>query len=531
MKHRAPDHITHYTNDAKYQADTTTDVRVSCVLESDKIYIKLKSDYTPIKHLRLRWNFTSDEAYLPHTKILGDEWERGYGAMAWNCITPERCMPWYFFATNASDTDSPCGQITKCFGVMVRPSAMAFWQTDTSGVTLWLDVRNGGNGVVLMGRELDVCTVLFRDYADMSAFSAAKKFCSEMCTDPILPKEPVYGSNNWYYAYGSSSHNDIVEDTKLVATYTQGLENRPFMVIDDGWQKYGCDGPWLAGHATKFPDMKKLADEMTALDVKPGIWVRYLSDTKFEVFPKDSEMRLARENKYLDPSHPDVIANVIETTKRMIGWGYQLIKHDFSTFDIFGGWGFNFRNTLGRAGDWSFYNKNKTSAEIVLDFYSAILGAAGDALILGCNCIGHLCAGLHHLNRTGDDTSGQEWERTRKMGVNTLAFRMPQNNTFFAADADCVGITKHVAWEKNRLWLKALANSGSPLFVSCTPNVLDESQLDELKEAFRVSSIQKDRFVPLDWVDTICPTKWTLNGEEITFDWYQDAGCESVNLK
>ena len=45
-----------------------------------------------------------------------------------------------------------------------------------------------------------------------------------------------------------------------------------------------------------------------------------------------------------------------------------------------------------------------------------------------------------HLNRTGDDTSGRIWERTRRMGVNTLAFRLPQHNTFYHIDADCVGI-------------------------------------------------------------------------------------------
>ena len=38
-------------------------------------------------------------------------------------------------------------------------------------------------------------------------------------------------------------------------------------------------------------------------------------------------------------------------------------------------------------------------------------------------------------NRTGDDTSGRIWERTRRMGVNTLAFRLPQHNAFYHIDA------------------------------------------------------------------------------------------------
>ena len=63
------------------------------------------------------------------------------------------------------------------------------------------------------------------------------------------------------------------------------------------------------------------------------------------------------------------------------------------------------------------------------------------------------------MNRTGDDTNGREWERTRKMGVNTLAFRMIQNGIFYMTDADCVGVMGPVPWSLNRLWLDVLARS------------------------------------------------------------------------
>ena len=75
------------------------------------------------------------------------------------------------------------------------------------------------------------------------------------------------------------------------------------------------------------------------------------------------------------------------------------------------------------------------------ELYAAIREAAGPSVVIGCNTIGHLGAGFFELQRTGDDTSGREWERTRKMGVNTMAFRLPQHGTFFAADADCAPIT------------------------------------------------------------------------------------------
>ena len=98
--------------------------------------------------------------------------------------------------------------------------------------------------------------------------------------------------------------------------------------------------------------------------------------------------------------------------------------------------------------------------------YETILENAGDMVIMGCNTLSHLCAGLVHINRTGDDTSGREWERTRRLGVNTMAFRLCQNNRFYVADADCAGITPAVPWSYNKQWVRLLGESGTPLFVS-----------------------------------------------------------------
>jgi len=138
--------------------------------------------------------------------------------------------------------------------------------------------------------------------------------------------------------------------------------------------------------------------------------------------------------------------------------------------------------TITRGG-WSFADRSRTSAEIVVDFYRAIREAAGDAVVIGCNTFSHLCAGLVEVTRTGDDTSGRYWDRTRKMGVNTLAFRIMQNRAFYMADADCIGITDAVPWEQNRVWLKALSRSGSPLFMSSAKGVADETMLPEIRAA------------------------------------------------
>ena len=33
-----------------------------------------------------------------------------------------------------------------------------------------------------------------------------------MCDDGALPEKPIYGGNNWYYAYGNSSDEEILRE-------------------------------------------------------------------------------------------------------------------------------------------------------------------------------------------------------------------------------------------------------------------------------------------------------------------------------
>lgn len=533
MKIRVPDYVCLVTdtrdeffNDEKNTSLKCENGEVDFSLDGNKLTVFATTYEKGAKYVMLRWNGKTRK----DVKVLGDAYERGYGDLQWQTVRPERMMPWYIAVSNGSDTVRDfSGRFTECFGVTVQPNSFATWQYDTKGVTLWLDIRNGGSGTYLNGRKLECATVVFEEYLDMSAYTAVQKFCHVLSPNPYLPKNKVYGSNNWYYAYGKSSHEEIVADTKLVADACYGLENIPYMVIDDGWQPNPTDAPWDRGNE-RFPDMKKLADEMRALGTRPGIWVRYLvngKDNEERKIEKPEEWYLSRNKKVFDPSHPEVLDYVAKITETLTKkWGYELIKHDFSTFDIFGLWGFDMQSKITYDG-WSFYDTTKTSAEIVKNFYKTVKDHANGAVIIGCNCIGHLCAGLHQLNRTGDDTSGFEWSRTAKMGVNTLAFRNAQNGAFFMSDADCVGITGAISWEQNREWLFALSRSGSPLFVSCKPGVLNESEMAELKEAYKIASLQADEFVPLDWMETTTPERYLLNGEEITFNWYTKRGNES----
>jgi alpha-galactosidase len=110
-------------------------------------------------------------------------------------------------------------------------------------------------------------------------------------------------------------------------------------------------------------------------------------------------------------------------------------------------------------------------------------------------------------------------------GVNTLAFRAPQHNTFFALDADCVGITRQIPWELNRQWLDLLARSGTALFVSAAPDAVSREQQDAIiRQAFRVAAVPGKTGEPLDWLENSEPQRWDLGGQKANYDWFGKEG-------
>ncbi|MDP9046675.1 MAG: hypothetical protein M3N14_00975, partial [Bacteroidota bacterium] len=197
---------------------------------------------------------------------------------------------------------------------------------------------------------------------------------------------------------------------------------------------------------------------------------------------------------------------------------FEMVKHDYTTYDITGRWGFDMKDNITEPG-WSFNDKSKTMAEIINHLYSAIRESAGDMYVIGCNTFSHLSAGVFELNRIGDDTSGKEWARTRKMGVNTMGFRMAQHNSFYAADGDCVGLTTQVPWEKNKQWMQLLAESSAPLFISAQPDALGTEQKDFIKRCFTNAARTQPIGEPLDWLTNQLPAKWKLNNRDVEFDW------------
>ena len=479
--------------------------------ENEKISVKITADGTvTVKSANVGVSFVKlffKRVFSGSALIYGDCFERGYGDLSWKEDRRD-LLHWYFIAADG-------GNFYGC-GVKTQPNALCAWRVHDKEIELTCDVRNGTDKLQFK-EEFPIAQLAFKTGSG-NLHDFCRSFCNTMCDAPRSCRRPVFGANDWYCNYGDSSAQKILRAAKFAVKCADGLPYKPFMVIDDGWQKNHDEdfngGEWDEAN-DRFSDMAKLASDIDAAGAIPGIWFRPLQ-SKIQL---PNECFSDRENLFLDPSHPKTLKTVKNDIARFYKWGFKLVKFDFVTYDIFYKWGFEIPENYFST-EKHFFDKTKTTAQIIKDFYKVIRSAApDDLLLLGCNAIGHLAAGIIDIQRTGDDTSGESWERTRKMGVNTLAFRSMQHGTFFDADADCVGFTDKVPFEMSVRWLDVVSKSSTPLFVSVAEANETPQTARAVAEAFNNAVFCRNISKPLDWLDSLTPHEWQSDMETDSYDW------------
>ena len=492
---------------------------LTVTLEKSKtgIQVFIRSPNVSLEKVILNW-ITPDKT---KSTVLNDHWERTYGDISWHPTKSEEMLPWYFMEIEGDETFG--------FGVKTGTNSFCSWNIGINNLALHLDTRSGGNGVKLGDRKLKAAEIVtISSNTGETVFQTTQRFMGLMCPVARMPADPVYGINDWYFSYGNNSEKLILEHTSLMSPMAEGLNNKPFSVIDAGWfatsPYHPDDRSW--GNVGKsnefFPDMAGLASKIRDLGMRPGLWTRPLcgkeSDNKNLFLPINSGN--TPNMPVLDPSIPENLETIAGYFKLYNEWNYDLVKFDYTTFDIFGNWGFQMmqKGALTQKG-WHMNDVSKTNAEIILGLYKTIKKAAGNTYIIACNTFSHLSAGIFEISRIGDDTSGNEWDRTLKMGVNTLAFRGLQHGKFYASDADCVGLTTKVPWEKNKQWMELVAKSGTPLFISAQPDAIGSEQKETIKKCFELASKKLPVGEPLDWLTNAFPNNWKLNGKNESFNW------------
>lgn len=470
----------------------------------------------PLSWVTLTWNVNLGAG----TKVLGGEWERTYGDSEWHRLDrPEEkrprkgAMPWYFLATDGSRTDG--------YGVETQPNVFASWHATVGCVRLVLDCRTGSRPVRLGTRTLAACRLVSRrGAAKESAFAAGRAFCRALCPKPRLPAGPIYGFNDWYCAYGRNTAVSFLADAAFFCSLVKGEKVRPFMVVDEGWErgtlgvKAEAPGQRWAGASRHWGmPMNEVAKRIKAMEARPGLWYRpFLPDVGERAVVKDP----------VDPTDPALPARIREEIRRFVTWGYELIKIDYLTYDWCGKWGFEHGDSpiVRELSPWR--DETRTSAEVVKGLYAVMREAAGEqTYIIGCNALDHFAAGLFDIQRTGDDTSGLEWSRTRKMGPNTLAVRAIHDGAFYRVDADCFCLTRagKVPWNLNLQWLDLVSSSGTTLFVSLRRQLITPEGRIAIERAMRRAAKPQPIGEPLDWLETLRPTRWQCGDEIRTFHW------------
>lgn len=510
---RTPDDIKIQTEKSPFRFEekgekNDTHAEVKCDIVDDVLNINLYPNGDAVKYVRLRFDGDISDV----KSILGDSLVRSQtDDVVWHSFLPHQEMPWYFYTND--------GEFLHSYGVKCGCNSFAFWFADAFGITLLLDVRNGSGGI---NCEKLLCAqvVCRKGISGENMYKAAHEFCKKMCDKPNLPKTAVYGLNNWYWAYGAIEEKVVLQEAEYLGKLTKGFKNRPFMTIDDGWQiahakgKYN-GGPWNLSNEN-FNSMQATAEKIHGFDCRAGIWVRLLLTMSHLPNEAVYDSPYKPTGIVMDPTHEFSKQKIYDDVKMLSSWGYDMIKHDFSFFDLFGA-------TLSNKMPNHFYDKTKTNAQIVKDFYTLIQQAAGNTLVMGCNTVNHLAAGIHQIQRSGNDTSGRHFEFTRRYGVHSM-MRAPQNNAFFKTDPDCAAFTEKVSKKLNFNFLEMAAITGSATFASVTPGILNTAEEKQLQQIFEIAdTIKPENYATIcDWANTAVPSKFEYDGKNYNYNWYED---------
>ena len=504
VEYEGGSHVFAHPNQRMAHKDIVVDLTPNQPDEAARLEVGVTAGKSALLSLSLYW----EHQWRPSMRFLGNVWSEMEGRGQWRTMDPMRPFPWYVLGQGEESA--------RGLGVLAQPGGFAVWRVSPSGVWLRLDLRCGACGVILDGRRLLAATVLYRRY-ERTPLAAARDFCAELSAVPILPSLPVYGQCDGHYYRGSSTARSILSDAQELSKLTDGLTNPPFQVVDPGWEavRNGVEqpcGPWTHGNAN-FPDMAVLAEEIKARGVRPGIALRVLCDPSAELPERWHQQRNAN---LLDPSIPEVLEHVQEDIRRMADWGYDLVKHVNSTRDCLG----NYLKPELPPGSWSFADRSRTSAEIVVSLYRAIKGAMGDVLMLGTDIVAQLGAGLLHCSRINRDAPDVDWPQALHNRVNALAFRYCQNGTCFQVDTGELEVSERQPWSRVREFAELAAHSGSTFFLSLQPGVLNAKARKELVRCFEAASMGDSQVVPLDWLNNTCPEEWEINGVARHFNWY-----------
>lgn len=249
--------------------------------------------------------------------------------------TGEELSNWYTFA---GSTEGPALFIGASSAEKLRPW---FQVTRVDEEDLWVRLACGGAGerIVLQAEEAlsseifelslgqDVTTLLERYGRSLPSRRA------EVEVDPEL------GWNSWYELWDTVDEEAVRTNAAGALSILEpvaGSGQNLRIVVDDGWQQ--AWGEWEPNE--KFPSgMDGLASDLAGEGFEMGIWLAPLLVAEQSDLVADHPAWFVADVNFnhvvhgtmriLDPTHPEAAEHLQDVIRRIVSWGYDLLKIDF----------------------------------------------------------------------------------------------------------------------------------------------------------------------------------------------------------
>ena len=463
--------------------------------------------------------------------VLTDEWERCYGLAgvqnAGRAVTIQSAWDMHLFD---SAKDLAC--TLSYFQIPNSKMSITIGGTDQqrSSMSVRCDTHSGRRGVLLRDRvRFELSEIMVRMHHG-SCFSALETYARLVARRNNVPPPPVIpvGWVDWYFSKARTTEDDVLKNLDFIARELKefGLE---YIQIDSGWQlgvettppphNVIAGGPWMPN--SKFPHgMKWFAEEIRKRGLKPGLWVRpfhSIDGSPERVKHPD----WFNEQGQMDFSHPGVRSAAGDIISLLTNeWGFEYIKYDFPSFDLFGAWGPTlFEDHSAHA---ETHNPEETNITAYRNALAGMSGAAkGKAHLLACNSVMPATIGEAQVFRIGDDVG--DWERTFRYGVKSVSARYYANGVFWTNDPDCLLVREPFTLDQARMWASLIALSGGAVFISeYLPN-LPLERLDIIKKAIPVYRNDRTGYPfgrPLDLLTSNPASCWDFEVHRSFASWH-----------
>lgn len=391
------------------------------------------------------------------------------------------------------------------------------------------DTHAGGRGVVLKpGGTFSLGAVLLR-VCSGSPFDALERSASMIAErNNVRPPQilPI-GWVDWYFAKARTTEKDVLDNLDFMARELKdfGLE---YVQLDSGWQlgvettppphNVIAGGPWVPN--SKFPrGMKWYADRIRERGLKPGIWVR-----PFHIIDGGTERKEHPDwfNKkgQMDFSHSGVLEYVRNLFKKLTDeWGYEYIKFDFPSYDLFAEWGPKlFEDHAAHTEPHDQTLTNVQAYRRAMEVISEAVG--GKAELLACNSVMAPTLGMAGVFRIGDDVG--DWNRTFQYGVKSVSARYYTNGIYWTNDPDVLLVREPFTVEQARMWASLIALSGGVVFISEDFSQLPHARVEILKKVMPVYRNKGYGYQfgrPIDLLENNPPQIWNLKVERDFESW------------